>query len=87
MNEDMSPEAAMQFETAKRTILNKILDKTAMERLGRVRMANPMLASQLELYLIQLSQAGQLKETLTDAKLRSILDMLVKKRETKIIRR
>jgi len=77
----------MQLEVAKKMMLSKILDNAAIERLGRVRMANPMLASQLELYLLQLMQAGQLKETITDAKLRQILDTLVTKRETKIIRR
>jgi len=87
MNENFSPEDNLQLEAAKRMMLSKILDKGAMERLGRVRMANPMLASQLELYLLQLAQAGQLKETITDAKLRQILDTLVSKRETKITRR
>ena len=87
MNENFSPEDNLQLEAAKRMMLSKILDKAAMERLGRVRMANPMLASQLELYLLQLAQAGQLKETITDAKLRQILDTLVSKRETKITRR
>ncbi|MFH0829872.1 MAG: DNA-binding protein [Candidatus Aenigmatarchaeota archaeon] len=77
----------MHLEVAKKMMLSKILDNAAIERLGRVRMANPMLASQLELYLLQLMQAGQLKETITDAKLRQILDTLVTKRETKIIRR
>lgn len=86
MNE-FSPEDALQLEAAKRMMLSKILDKGAMERLGRVRMANPVLASQLELYLLQLMQAGQLRETITDEKLRQILDTLVKKRETKITRR
>ncbi len=87
MNNGFHGEEEVQLEAAKRMLLSKILDKGAMERLGRVRMANPMLAGQLELYLLQLSQAGQLKETITDEKLRQILDSLVKKRETKIIRR
>ena len=86
MNMNSQPDE-MQLEAAKKMMLSKILDKAALERLGRVRMANPTLASQLELYLLQLMQAGQLKEMITDAKLRQILDTLVSKRETKIIRR
>lgn len=76
-----------QMEAMKKAMLFKILDKEAMERLGRVRVANPTLASQLEIYLLQLYDAGQLRETITDIKLRQILDVLTEKRKTTIKRR
>ncbi|MEM5804888.1 MAG: DNA-binding protein [Candidatus Aenigmatarchaeota archaeon] len=81
---DVQPE---QLETMKREMLRKILDKAALERMGRVRIANPMLASQLEVYLIQLFQAGQLREALTDEKLKKILDTLTEKKKTSIRRK
>lgn len=77
----------LQLEMMKRTMLPKILDKAALERLGRVRLANPMLAGQLELYLLQLYQAGQLKEQLTDDKLKQILTVLTDAKKTTIKRR
>lgn len=77
----------LQLEMMKKGVLSKILDKAAVERLGRVRMANPVLASQIEIYLLQLYQSGKLKETITDNKLRQILDLLTEKRKTTIKRR
>ena len=87
MNEGLTPEQAAQYEAAKRMLLGKVLDKGAVERLGRVRMANPILASQIEAYLIQLYQSGQLKETITEDKLKQILSVLTEKKKTTIKRR
>jgi len=87
-SEGMTQEGAAQLEAAKKVMLAKVLDKAAMERLGRVRLANPSLAMQLEAYLLQLSQSGQLKEQINDEKLRKILDVVTeKKRATKIKRK
>ncbi len=82
----MDPQQMAQIEQMKKTLLRQILSKEALERLGRVRMANPNLAAQLELYLIQLYQAGQLKGVVDDEKLKQILDLLTKKREWRIRR-
>lgn len=84
--QNIAPEQTAQIEQMKKTLLRQILSKEALERLGRVRIANPNLAAQLELYLIQLYQAGQLKGVVDDAKLKQILDLLAKKREWKIRR-
>jgi programmed cell death protein 5 len=84
--QNISPEQMAQIEQMKKTLLRQVLSKEALERLGRVRIANPNLAAQLELYLIQLYQAGQLKGIVDDAKLKQILDVLAKKREWKIRR-
>jgi len=85
-NQNMDPQQMAQIEQMKKTLLRQVLSKEALERLGRVRIANPNLAAQLELYLIQLYQAGQLKGAVDDAKLKQILDLLTKKREWKIRR-
>jgi programmed cell death protein 5 len=76
-----------QIESAKRMILSRALNKEANERLGRVRLANPMLASQLELYIVQLYTMGQLKQTITDEKLKEILNEIAQKRNIKITRK
>ena len=82
-NEDMK-----QFEALKKEILRKILTKNALERLGRIKLANPVLATQLELYLFQVYQSGQLKGSIDDRKLKQILSVLVpKKRKTRIKRK
>ena len=63
----------------------KILTKDAFERLSRVKISNPSVATQLELYLTQVYQTGQLNDTITDEKLKQILSVLVgEKKETKI---
>ena len=76
-----------EFEALKKETLRKILTKEALERLGRVKLANPIVASQLEIYLFQLSQTGQLKETIDDAKLKHILSVLMPFKKTKIRRK
>jgi programmed cell death protein 5 len=80
-------EDLVQFEALKKDMLRKILTKDALERLGRVRLANPIMATQLEMYLFQLSQSGQLKETIDDNKLKQILSVLIPTRKTRIKRR
>jgi len=83
----MKDENAAEFEALKKEALRKILTKEALERLGRVRLANPLVAAQLEMYLFQLSQTGQLNEEIDDAKLKHILSVLMPSRKTKIKRR
>jgi len=75
-----------ELEKLKKIVLRKILTKEALERLGRVKLVKPQLATQLELYLVQLYQAGQIKSMIDDNKLRSILDALSKGKEYKLIR-
>jgi len=84
----MNDKNIVDFEIMKKEILRKILTKEAMERLGRVRLANPLVATQLEIYLVQLHQSGQLKESIDDAKLKQILSVLIPaNRKTKIRRK
>ena len=67
---------AERVEQLKKTLLQNVLDKAARERLKRVRMVKPELAAQIELYLIQLYEAGKLRSQMTDAQLKDILEML-----------
>jgi programmed cell death protein 5 len=80
-------EDAAEFEALKKETLRKVLTREALERLGRVKLANPVVASQLEIYLFQLSQTGQLKEMIDDAKLKHILSVLMPYKKTKIRRK
>ena len=74
--ETMSIQQAQQLEQMKRQLLGNVLSKEAFERLGRVRTVNPGLAGQAELYLLQLYQAGRLKQKITDEKMRDVLNVL-----------
>ncbi len=65
-----------QIEKTKKKLLAKILSKEAYERLGRVRFANPELASQAELYILQVYQAGKLGGSVSDGQMREVLKAL-----------
>ena len=89
MNGDnnMSIQQAQQLEQMKRQLLANMLTKEAFERLGRVRTVNPGLAGQAELYLLQLYQAGRLKQKITDSKIREVLNVLSEKKGFNIKRK
>ena len=63
----------MEIEAQINAIMRKILTPEARERLGRVKLVKPELARQVELILVQLYQAGQIREPIDDAKLKKIL--------------
>lgn len=78
MNDDMQNQLAeaQELEKLKRTLMAQILTKEAFERLGRIRTVNPNLAAQVELYLIQVYQTGNIKDLITDSKLKEMLQAL-----------
>lgn len=63
----------MELEAQCDAMMRRILTPEARERLGRVKLVRPELARQVELILVQLYQAGQIREPLDDAKLKKIL--------------
>lgn len=78
-----------QLAEAQRTlkdIVANILDKNARQRLANLRVVKPELAMQLELYLAQLYQMGQIRHV-TEAQLVEILKKLTAKRDFKIERK
>ena len=75
-DEQMSPEQMKQLEDMKKKVLTSILDREAFERINRIRLVNPQLAGQVEMYLIQLFQSGKLQSQLTDEQMKQILQML-----------
>ena len=86
-NDNLSLQQAQELEKMKRQLLSAMLTKEAFERLGRVRTVNPQLAGQAELYLLQLYQAGRLKQKITDEKMREVLNVLSDKRDFNIKRK
>ncbi len=71
----------------RKEVLRKILTRDAFERLSRVKLVNPGIASQLETYLVKVYQSGQLKRPIDDNKLKSILEVLTPEKKVKIKRR
>jgi len=85
----LTPEQIQQLqelEKLKKIVVRKILTKEAIERLGRIKLVKPELATQLELYLLQAYQSGEIKTTIDDSRLKMILDAIVKKKKFKIVR-
>ncbi|RLF50193.1 MAG: DNA-binding protein [Thermoplasmata archaeon] len=77
-----------EFEEQKKMILRRILTADARERLGRVKIARPEIAENIENQLILLAQQGQLKNKINDEQLRMLLSKVIpKKRDIKIRRR
>lgn len=78
---------AAQIQAELKKAISQILDSKAIERLGNIKLTKPELALQIELYLIQLYQTGQLKAPLKDEEFKDMLDKLIQKRKTNIIRK
>jgi len=74
-------------EAANKELMKKILTRDAMERLSRVKISSPVIATQLESYLVHVYQNGQLDGKINDNKLKQILEVLTPKKETKIKRK
>lgn len=86
---NITPEQMQQleeFEKMKKIVMRKLLTKAAIERLGRIRLVKPEMATELEVYLIQLYQSGQIKNVIGDTQLRKILDSITQKPKFNIIK-
>jgi len=76
-----------EIETQIKIIIKKILTPKARERLANIRIVRPNFARQVEIFLIQLYQAGRLPKQVTDEQLKEMLEKLrSKKKEIKIRR-
>ena len=65
-----------QLRQTLKIISMQILEKKARERLSNLKLVKPQIAMQLELYLAQAYQAGQLQNKITDEQLVSILQKI-----------
>lgn len=76
-----------EIEAQIKLIITRILTPEARERLGNIRLARPQFARQIEIFLIQLHQAGKLPQKLADEQFKQILEKLKQeKREFSITR-
>ena len=82
-------EAELQRREAERTeVLRRILTPEARERLGRIRLAKPEVASAVEQQLISLAASGRLQRQVDDATLRALLERIApERRDISITRR
>ncbi|MBI4162288.1 MAG: hypothetical protein HY513_01280 [Candidatus Aenigmarchaeota archaeon] len=97
LQEKMQQHMAMQSQSqqqqmaeaqqALKAIMSQILEPKARERLANLKVVKPELAMQLEMYLAQLAQAGQIQAKLTDEQVVLILRKLSEKREITIKRK
>ena len=74
--EQRKAQIQQQMEMQKQAILRRILTPEARQRLTNIKLVKPEFASQLELQLIQLAQAGRLNIPVTDEPLKIILKHL-----------
>ena len=81
-------EQQKQFEAQKQSVLRQILAPEARDRLANIRLANPQMAENVEMQLIQLAQSGRIRGVIDDAMLRNILTQIApQQREIHIERR
>jgi len=76
-----------QMEEALKAIRVHMLEPKARERLANLRTVRPEVATNLEIYLAQLYQSGQLRTKITDDQLVMILKKMTETREFKIKRK
>jgi programmed cell death protein 5 len=80
-------ERMRQLEELKKTVRSRVMTKGAIERLGRLRMVKPELADQIELFIVQLYQQGQIKSMIDDSQLKEILEGITTKKDFNIRKR
>jgi len=82
--EQQRQQVEMQLQNAMR----QILTPEARDRLNNIKLANPQMAQQVEMQLVQLAQSGRIPVPVDDEMLRNILGQITpKKREITIERR
>jgi programmed cell death protein 5 len=68
-------------------VLLQILEPEARERLANIKLTKPEFARAIEQQLVALAQSGRLKQKITDAQLKELLQQLVPQKKDFNIRR
>ncbi len=79
---DMQEMKEQQMRQQLKQIASQILTKEARSRLGNVRAAKPDLASKIELQLVQLHKAGQIRDKITDEQLKQLLKKIQESKDS-----
>ncbi|KAG5924198.1 hypothetical protein E4U61_001337 [Claviceps capensis] len=70
-----------QQDEARQHILNQILHPEAADRLGRIRLVKEQRATDIENRLIMLAQTGQVRQKVTEAQLKDLLNAVADNKE------
>lgn len=70
---DAQEQQKEQMRQQLKKIASEILTKEARSRLGNIRAADEDMAAKIELQLVQLHKAGQIRDKITDDQLKEIL--------------
>ncbi|KAJ2555273.1 hypothetical protein EV175_002308 [Coemansia sp. RSA 1933] len=86
-NTQASKAQAQQNEEERQSLLARILDQDARERLGRIAMVKSDLARGVEDMLIHMAKMNQIRKKVTEDELKDMLEEISNKnrQETKII--
>ncbi len=77
-----------RFEAQKKALLRQVMTPEARERLGRVRIARPEIAENIESQIIMLAQRGAIQDKITDKTLKDLLKKITgNKKDINIKRR
>lgn len=88
MNEAVQQQLQQQqMEEILKQIKLHVLEPKARERLNNLKLVKPELALQLELYLAQLYQSGQIKGKITDEQMVAILRKISATKDFRIKRK
>ncbi|OAA45013.1 DNA-binding TFAR19-related protein [Metarhizium rileyi] len=84
--QDQDRQKQQQQDDARQHVLNQILHPEAADRLGRIRLVKEQRATDIENRLITLAQTGQLRQKVTEAQLKELLNAMAdNKEEEKIV--
>ncbi|MFH0949260.1 MAG: DNA-binding protein [Candidatus Aenigmatarchaeota archaeon] len=76
--------AQQDMEKTIKIIMQQILEPAARERLNNLKIVKAELATQLQIYLVQLHQMGQIPKRITESQLIEMLKKISEKKDFKI---
>ncbi|GAB7339662.1 hypothetical protein MBLNU457_6246t1 [Dothideomycetes sp. NU457] len=81
--DDQQGQQRQQEQDARNSILSQVLEPSAADRLGRIRLVKASRAEDVENRLIMLARSGQLRQKVTEEQLKDILAQLSEQQEKK----